>query len=84
MLKTSYEKIDHFGDCVVYIELLSLYFPQKIDLSQIKCIIFFYLGLIEDRFRHREDFKYNATYLEHVMFILGKLRVGLNPFRKEH
>jgi hypothetical protein len=38
MLKTSYEKIDHFGDCVVYIELLSLYFPQKIDLSQIKCI----------------------------------------------
>lgn len=39
MLKTSYEKIDHFGDCVAYVELLYLYFPQKIDLSQIKCTI---------------------------------------------
>ena len=36
-IQTSYEKIEHLGDCVAYVELLKMYYPNEVDLSSIKC-----------------------------------------------
>lgn len=36
-VEASYAKVEDLGDCAAYLQLLSAYFPERVNLAKVKC-----------------------------------------------